>query len=609
MAHVNCPRCQRANPKEAVYCHFDGVVLRQGVAAPVGIEFVFPSGRRCRNFDDLVQGCQYEWEDARDMVKKGAFAKFLAGVGRMDLVKVATEAQSHVDPDIGLHNFINALPVVQVQGPRLDLSPRRLNMGSLRAGEKRTLRLTVNNQGKGLLQGKITVTEGTDWLRIDEADIEGRCALKTAKDQQITLRIDTHGLPAPQSYSAKLTVITNGGIAEVPIRMDVGCVPFPRAPFIGVSSPRELAERFRTQPKAAVPLLESGDVQNWFLANGWAYPVSGPTARGVAAVQQFFEGMGLSKPPPLALSEAGFRITCIPPEAVRAQVTLSTPMKKWVYAQVESDVPWLTVLTPSISGAQRAEVAFEVDSSLADPGFHEGHVIFQANAGQTLSLDVTLEVAPPHEPFTRRLLKPFFMGLLLGCLYRLLLAGPADLIARLAIAPRDAGPSPGTLAAWLQSPIFGEGGRLRLEFVRSFVLSSWWIGALAGAVLLWQRGSRRMDVLSGALAGAGAGIMGAATLACVLDLVDALPRAVLANLAGFLRASNGGTVWFWTAIWLLIAGACWGLVGGIVGFTVKWAGRGGVRVLASAAAPMVWLLQICGLKGFAGLFDLSRAAG
>ena len=118
-----------------------------------------------------------------------------------------------------------------------------------------------------------------------------------------------------------------------------------------------------------------------------------------------------------------------------------------------------------------------------------------------------------------------------------------------------------------------------------------------------------MDVLSGALAGAGAGVMGAATLACVLDVVDTLPRAVLGNLSGFLKASNGGAVWFWTGIWLLIAAACWGLIGGIVGFTVKWAGRSGVRILASAASPMVWLLQICGLKGFAGLFDLSRAAG
>src|SRR5205807_8342612 len=194
-------------------------------------------------------------------------------------------------------------------------------------------------------------------------------------------------------------VITNGGIAEVPVRMDVGTVPFARPPFVGVGSPREMAEQMRARPKEAAPVLESGEVQQWFLANGWTYPVSGPTARGVAAVQQFFEAMGLSKPPPVALSDAGLRIECVPPGAVRAQVTLSTPVKKWVYAQAESDVPWLTVVTPNISGAQRAEAVFEVDSTLVDPGLHEGHVLLTANAGQRLTLQVTLEVTPPHEPF------------------------------------------------------------------------------------------------------------------------------------------------------------------------------------------------------------------
>ena len=72
------------------------------------------------------------------------------------------------------------------------------------------------------------------------------------------------------------------------------------------------------------------------------------------------------------------------------------------------------MVTPNISGAQRADAVFEVDSTLVDPGLHEGHVLLTANAGQRLTLQVTLEVTPPHEPFTRRLLKPFFMGLLLG---------------------------------------------------------------------------------------------------------------------------------------------------------------------------------------------------
>src|SRR5262249_4544660 len=161
-------------------------------------------------------------------------------------------------------------------------------------------------------------------------------------------------------------------------------------------------------------------------------------------------------------SESGLRISCVPPEAVRAQVTLSTPVKKWVYAQVESDVPWISVVTPNISGAQKADAVFEVDSTLADPGLHEGHVVLVANAGQRLPREVALEGPPPPAPSPRRLPKRFFMGFLLGCLSRLLLAGPADLLSRVVGAPRDAMPRPGSLAAWLQSPILGDGQRLRL---------------------------------------------------------------------------------------------------------------------------------------------------
>ena len=78
----------------------------------------------------------------------------------------------------------------------------------------------------------------------------------------------------------------------------------------------------RTQPKAAAPLLENGEVARWFEANGWTYPVDGPAARGVAAVQQFFESMGLSKPPLVFASEEELQFTCLPQEVIRSQVTL-----------------------------------------------------------------------------------------------------------------------------------------------------------------------------------------------------------------------------------------------------------------------------------------------
>src|ERR1700736_1720124 len=115
MPHVVCPRCQRANPGDAVFCWFDGFVLRRA-AVPAGAspflpqEFVFASGRRCRTFDELLEGCQADWESARALLRRGDFGRYLARLGRMDLVRAAQEAQALDDPDLALQNFLSALP-------------------------------------------------------------------------------------------------------------------------------------------------------------------------------------------------------------------------------------------------------------------------------------------------------------------------------------------------------------------------------------------------------------------------------------------------------------------------------------------------------------------
>src|SRR5437879_4381673 len=105
MAPLACPRCQRLNPADAVYCYFDGNVLRhvaggagQAVPGQLPREFVFPSGRRCRTLETFVQGCQYEWEDARALLRRGDFVSYFTAAGRADLARAAREAQGQADP-------------------------------------------------------------------------------------------------------------------------------------------------------------------------------------------------------------------------------------------------------------------------------------------------------------------------------------------------------------------------------------------------------------------------------------------------------------------------------------------------------------------------------
>ena len=39
--------------------------------------------------------------------------------------------------------------------------------------------------------------------------------------------------------------------------------------------------------------FENGAVAAWYATNGWTYPVQGPPASGIAALQQFYEAVGL----------------------------------------------------------------------------------------------------------------------------------------------------------------------------------------------------------------------------------------------------------------------------------------------------------------------------
>jgi hypothetical protein len=404
-----CPRCRRANPGEATYCHFDGFVLEQPAPPPPAVlappppaEFVFPSGRRCRSLEEVARGCIEEWEAARTLLRGGDFVRYFQDLNRHDLARVAAEDAAQSDIDVALHHFVRSLPAPPGDGPRLDLEPRRLAVTGVRAGERRGVAVTLVNHGAGQLQGKISVTEGGSWLKLLGGRTEHELAVRAGRRQAAALSLDARGLIAGQSYSGKLTAVTNGGIAELPVRLEVAAAPFPLPPYQGAASPRELAQRIRANPRPAAALLEGGEVARWFAANSWTYPIEGPPARGVGAVQQLFESLGLSQPPPLTLSDREVRLYCAGLEPAGGQVTLSTPSKKWVYAQAECDAPWLRVILPSVSGPRQAVVAFEVDpTQTPGEGAHEAILRLLANGGQRLEVRVLVQVGmatPPPEP-------------------------------------------------------------------------------------------------------------------------------------------------------------------------------------------------------------------
>jgi len=555
------------------------------VAGVLGQEFVFPSGRRCRSIEDFVQGCNYEWEDARNLLKQGAFSKYFTSNGRIDLAKSAREAEAQADLDMGLVQFLSTLPASAVAGPRLDLNPRRLILGTWRPGETRIVPLVVQNTGRGMLQGKLTVAEGRSWLWI-ESDLPGdnmQSTIRTGREQTVNLRIDTRGLVAPQSYSARLTVITNGGIVEVPVRLDLGSLPFAKFPFQGVSSPRELAERMRGNPKPAAPMLESGEIRQWFEANGWTYPVQGFTAKGIAAVQQFFEAMGLSKPPVVELSHDKIACVVSPGQVVEQTVSLRTANKKWVYAEVTSNVPWVRIKTSQVAGAQQAPVTFEIDSRQLGRGDkHVTQVRMLANGGQELLLPIIVELHRPPRSLWDRVLRPFLSVAIALLIYRLALLIPLDLIARL-FWTSTTDPQPGTLAAWAEAPNLVEG------CLTHFVLLTCWIGPLVGGWLLWQRTGHWLDAVWGANAGVLMGVIVSAGVVCLLGVIEMIPRVVMGSIPAKPPAFVA------TILWLFAITLWWLLLGGLTGVGLPFLGARGVQIQQALVWPLLGVLRPMGL--------------
>ncbi len=92
-----CPHCSRVNPAGAGFCYHDGSSLGNvssgdAVRFRFTAPFIFPSGRSCWTFDELALACADDWPCAVELLREGALAVFLGGIGRHDLAVVAREA-------------------------------------------------------------------------------------------------------------------------------------------------------------------------------------------------------------------------------------------------------------------------------------------------------------------------------------------------------------------------------------------------------------------------------------------------------------------------------------------------------------------------------------
>lgn len=396
-----CSKCARANPDEASYCYFDGVVLAGhsinggplvGGTQPFPNPFVFPTGITCRNFDQFALACHEHWNEALGLLQNGYFEGFLGGLGRTDLALAAREASKFPDHDRGLDQLLGKLPSHVLAEPMLLVEPTSVNLGQISAGQDRTIELHLRNQGMRLIFGSVT-SENCPWLGLGEPPGSPQKLFHFGSEFVIPIQIRGNQLRAsPKPLEGRLTVESNAGTSTVTIRAEVPIQPFPDALLAGARSPRRLAEKAQANPKDAAPLFESGAVKRWYESNGWTYPVQGPAASGYAAVQQFFEALGLTPPPKVEVYPGVITLRGQPGQALEAAIEVRTQEKRPVYGHGTSDQPWLEVARANLKG-NSATIPVNVPCiPQRDGETLAAKILVVCNGNQRFQVRVTLEV-------------------------------------------------------------------------------------------------------------------------------------------------------------------------------------------------------------------------
>lgn len=646
-----CPRCRRPSPSEASFCYFDGQDLQlvlPGLADPtdMGKEFVFPSGRRCRTFDDFVEGCMADWATARELLGQGALHQFFSAAGRADIAQSAWRAvQQSVDLDEALDWFLSRLPTKQPVRAELDFTPRRLQFGRVIAGDRRTLVLRIRNTGRGLLRGRLRL-EGVTWLEIEGLELvaetssppqgsvcspaqaavgaddvpiaelvdagtsvgpDGAAApsrsssqqdqvfadllqplqqqqktyvVRVWREQEFRVTVNTEHLAAGQMYHAPLILETNGGTVEIPVDVEVGAIPFSYEPFRGVSEPKYLAARMRLRPREAARLLRDGVVRQWFEQNRWVWPVNGDTAPGIAAVQQFYEALGVVKPPRLEVEPARIECTVRSQEPLQWVIEYRSPDPKWVYAKITVEVPWLQAEPNIVYGAQKTSFRLTaVPAELPGPGRHKAEVLIEGNGGQRLSLPLCIEVPEPEfETVIYLFLGSLVFGLL-GAGLRFLTAWPD--FAHLDNARTS------SVVASLLSREPSAPYRWMMTITVALLVALW------AAWKLWRRNRAWEDAFSGLVGGGLLGVIAGLVFAGLVAQVEPVLASGLAWAQSSQLAQFPG-----------IAVATWYLIGSLFGMVVALLGRPGQRLIRWLSREYAVVAKRLRLKKIAAFFAL-----
>lgn len=409
-----CPACSKTNPADADYCYYDGRPLskeRQEGPVHVGtlmfpMPFHFADGQMCANFNQLALACDERWEEAKALLAAGYWPIFFGTIGRLDLAAAAKQAAAEPDADLALSLLLEKLPADPdaLRAPKLALESNEKYLGLLAPGTDKTFELTIINQGMLVLRGMVLAN--ADWLVFGDRSGPAQKMFQTRNFCNIPVRVLGHKLRSGhKALEGEIVVDTNGGTIALTVRADVPVIPFPKGAFAndalaGARSPHEIAVKAKQFPAEAAILFEQLAVKGWYESNGWTYPVEGSAGSGKGAVQQFFEALGLTRPPLLQIDTGFLMFKGRPGEFLSRRMTLSTEEAKPVYAQVWSNQEWLNFGPIKYLG-NKVRIFVEIVTPAQPGATLQAEVIVQGNGQQRFVVPVTLTVEGESAPIVQ----------------------------------------------------------------------------------------------------------------------------------------------------------------------------------------------------------------
>ncbi|MGF1579898.1 MAG: hypothetical protein ACFCD0_11085 [Gemmataceae bacterium] len=401
-----CRICTRSNPPIANYCYYDGSSLsadsREGpvragnMAFPA--PFFFSSKTMCANFNELAFACHSNWDEALRHLAEGNWQTFFGNIGRLDLSLAAKDAAQNPNADQGLSQLLERFPAEPdfLRPASLKVQPPEENLGQLQPGTNRTFEVTLVNQGMLLLQGFLW--SDCEWLALGDNINASQKVFQTRDFYTLSVRVLGDKLRAGRvPLKGEIIVETNGGKAVVPVTVEVPVQPFPGVPEVannslsGSRSPRVLAVQAKENLKDAAVLFEAGAVRLWYEVNGWTYPVAGASASGKAAIQQFFEALGLTKPPLLQLKNQAITCQGMMGQRISTSLTVLADESKPIFAHGWSDQPWVEV-GPFLRIDREIRILVEVLVPPCPGEVRHAQIQIRGNGNQVFTVPVTVAV-------------------------------------------------------------------------------------------------------------------------------------------------------------------------------------------------------------------------